>query len=794
MFCLLSLALLSLPCNDLLVFLERPSDDVKRRAVKHYMDNFDFTGLRLDVAFRHLCGKLFLRAETQQVDRILQQFSARFWECNPAPLYHSADVVHALTYSIMLLNTDLHIADISNRMSRPQFVKNTLGTVLPSLNRTETESPYSMPAATLSAASLDDEEEGTLEGTTPNESSPPPTTRTQNYRRHPKNRSGSMTSWRGIMQHAGASSSALQLGSAGSDSPTTSRVSLNLPQGETNGSNGYLESPERRGSRDQLSATRKIWEQEMENFLKEVYDAIKKQQVVQPVSARASTSLGPASSLGRKGSMRNGPNDRMANLKRGSVRGLTSLLSQQNNIATQPPPSGDGRVSPSPSFATSIGENLVTPSSTFYAPTLGFASNLSHSIIKEAQEDDTHSHHSADTVSTSVSISDEELALLGAPWAKEGMLCRKQFWETSKRRAKARNWMDVFVVISKGEFSMFTFGENGPSSAVTSVGGGNWLSNANLVGEFSLAHSLAHALPAPGYNRQRPYCFVLTLASGAVYFFQAGTEELVSEWVSTCNYWAARQSREPLSGGVSNMEYGWSRVENPAEADAPDNASLYRRDHSDSMSIRSGRSGRLGRQASTLFGSMPAERMFIHEWKPPMHPSIASTNDEETQLDSLQKQVGNLKLELEKHNALRRPMQDLFAAKSNNSTKAMNNWEQKSQYLLSELVKYQSYVDSLREGMNLRLKRRGDRALERALREPKDEDEDVALKPTPSSSTAKSTAPPSSLSTPPQTLGRRASGVRPSLSVQETIQEAEEPITPNPFGTLHRRAGADSGR
>jgi PH/SEC7 domain-containing protein len=80
------------------------------------------------------------------------------------------------------------------------------------------------------------------------------------------------------------------------------------------------------------------------------------------------------------------------------------------------------------------------------------------------------------------------------------------------------------------------------------------------LASLQLSHSLAHALPPPGYNRQRPYCMVLTLASGAVFFFQAGTEELVNEWVQTCNYWAARQSKEPLAGGVSNMEYGWNRV------------------------------------------------------------------------------------------------------------------------------------------------------------------------------------------------------------------------------------------
>jgi len=45
----------------------------------------------------------------------------------------------------------------------------------------------------------------------------------------------------------------------------------------------------------------------------------------------------------------------------------------------------------------------------------------------------------------------------------------------------------------------------------------------------------------------------------------------------------------------------------------------------------------------------------------------------------------------------------------------MDNWERKSQYLLTEIVKYDSYVDSLKAAMSLRLKRRGDKALERAL-------------------------------------------------------------------------------
>lgn len=45
----------------------------------------------------------------------------------------------------------------------------------------------------------------------------------------------------------------------------------------------------------------------------------------------------------------------------------------------------------------------------------------------------------------------------------------------------------------------------------------------------------------------------------------------------------------------------------------------------------------------------------------------------------------------------------------------MSNWEKKSQYLLTEIVKYDSYIDSLQAAMSLRLKKRGEKALEQAL-------------------------------------------------------------------------------
>ncbi|KAI9259388.1 hypothetical protein BY458DRAFT_577024 [Sporodiniella umbellata] len=94
------------------------------------MNNFDFANKRLDEAFRVLCSKLYLKAESQQLDRVIEAFAKRFYQCNPTTLLHSADIVYAVSYSLLLLNTDLHITSgKAKKMSRSSFVKNTMETV-----------------------------------------------------------------------------------------------------------------------------------------------------------------------------------------------------------------------------------------------------------------------------------------------------------------------------------------------------------------------------------------------------------------------------------------------------------------------------------------------------------------------------------------------------------------------------------------------------------------------------------------------------------------------------------------
>ena len=58
----------------------RPERARVRRA---YMELFDWRNLNILAGLRGLCGRLLLKGETQQVDRILDAFSIRWCECNP---------------------------------------------------------------------------------------------------------------------------------------------------------------------------------------------------------------------------------------------------------------------------------------------------------------------------------------------------------------------------------------------------------------------------------------------------------------------------------------------------------------------------------------------------------------------------------------------------------------------------------------------------------------------------------------------------------------------------------------
>lgn len=67
-----------------------------------------------------------LPGEAQKIDRLMEKFAERYLKCNPGS-FKSADVAYVLSYSMILLNTDLHNPQVKQKMTKDAFLKNNRG-------------------------------------------------------------------------------------------------------------------------------------------------------------------------------------------------------------------------------------------------------------------------------------------------------------------------------------------------------------------------------------------------------------------------------------------------------------------------------------------------------------------------------------------------------------------------------------------------------------------------------------------------------------------------------------------
>lgn len=487
--------------------------------------------------------------------------------------------------------------------------------------------------------------------------------------------------------------------------------------------------------------TMRAWEQQVETVLKDFYNSIQKERLplfgAHPEATSAQTPssalLGPShnpslrrtpSTVSKSGSDVH-PRGRSADSRYGVAR----WSSKPRSRARLYPPSamGSSRTSLddqsslwSPSASStwskySLGKLTSVSVDSFgsdyprgdYQQSIGFANALSQAIIRE---DSANSIASADEHATPL-LEDETLQLAGAPWAKEGSLKHKHHLDSVDKRSKDRNWNECFAVIQQGWMRLFSFnpannakqrlkGKRQPGSVV--VGGGNWMSNAEEVWKFLLRQTIASALPPPGYSKSRPHVWALSLPTGAVHLFQVGTPEIVREFVSSANYWSARLSKQPLVGGVSNIEYGWSDavinsalINNESNNNTPNNNASKRPPSATGTrtSIQSSIRSSVDHQVARP--KLPADRVHISDWAPPQQSMVASNLPEEEQLKSLQEYVKKTEDEFQRHNERRPAMILAFSPRHPNASKAMTNFEKKSSYLLREIVKFRTYIDSL---------------------------------------------------------------------------------------------------
>ncbi|PQE28207.1 Sec7 domain-containing protein [Rutstroemia sp. NJR-2017a BBW] len=699
-------------------------DPIRSRTLIAYMELYNFTNLNILASLRVICGRLVLKGESQQVDRILDAFSKRWCQSNPNHGFKSTDVVHTICYSVLLLNTDLHLADIEQKMTRSQFVKNTMPTIRRCVTESAHEFEPSRPTVLPGKSSAFED---------PNANDDNADAVSIEVEKH---------SWRQSFKPAPRPDP------ENPNAPTP--LDYDTPVDDC----GPLVKAPFRG-------TLRTWEVQVEIVLKDFYNSIRNERlplfgaVDRPQIPAASTST---LSVFANGMLRRSPSvlSKAPSESASYLRGRTAETVRtngkwSNKTRSRPrlyPNSGLGSSrtslddqssmwSPSVASSTwskySLGKTQTSMSVTSfdsafqgdYQQSIGFANALSQAIIREETVGSLGSHSDHGELQVASLLEDESLELHGAPWAKEGLVKHKHHLEALDKKAKDRNWNDTFAVIEKGYMSLFSFSTKtgrhktkGKSSGGV-VGGGNWQENAENLGSFLLRQTIASALPHPGYSKARPHVWALSLPTGAVHLFQVGTPDIVKEFVSTANYWSARLSNHPLVGGISNIEYGWSdEIVNNALVTAINESNVRPSTGGGRASMQSSlRSSMDHAYGGGVKARLPGDKILISDWSPPIQNMRSSNLMETDQLRTLVAYVQSIEEELQKHNMLRNPMLLAYSPRHHNAQKAMANWEKKSSYLLREIVKFTTYIDSLHAAEALKQKIYKEREAHRAVAE-----------------------------------------------------------------------------
>lgn len=105
-------------------YLSKTDDPFMLSVLRSYMRKFAFFGDPIDMAIRKLLMQVELPKETQQIDRVLQGFADRYHECNPG-IYINTDKAYFISFSIIILHTDVFNKNNKRKMQRSDYIKNS---------------------------------------------------------------------------------------------------------------------------------------------------------------------------------------------------------------------------------------------------------------------------------------------------------------------------------------------------------------------------------------------------------------------------------------------------------------------------------------------------------------------------------------------------------------------------------------------------------------------------------------------------------------------------------------------
>ena len=104
------------------------NESFNKEVMYAYVDQMDFASKDIVSALRSFLEGFRLPGEAQKIDRLMEKFASRYCETNPNNnLFASADTAYVLSYSIIMLTTDLHSPQVKNKMTKEQYIRMNRG-------------------------------------------------------------------------------------------------------------------------------------------------------------------------------------------------------------------------------------------------------------------------------------------------------------------------------------------------------------------------------------------------------------------------------------------------------------------------------------------------------------------------------------------------------------------------------------------------------------------------------------------------------------------------------------------
>ncbi|KAI9144452.1 hypothetical protein BKA69DRAFT_1036010 [Paraphysoderma sedebokerense] len=519
--------------NDVAEFLGK-KDTFSTATLQHYLKYFNFEGLLLHDALRFLCSHLYLRAETQQIDRILAEFSQRYLSCNHYTISQSndtkssssfepnsiandkllaifddcsIDLIHTITYSLILLNTDLHVTGQEDRLSR----SSSMSSILAGITRSRTRS-------CMNKTQFVDNTYDTLNTIVMNHVF-------ENSSNNSKNRNNDNN----------------QL-----DNTQKELETKDIPREKAEMLNRWI------------TVSAKI-----KDLLKIFYKSISSSRIRHPEFIMSRPSVSKSNSI------------------RKSRPNSLFLPSSSTNPAI-PPAEDKPPPSPSSSSLHSNSSRLSLSSSiSSFNPYGSIRSRLSSSRRSSFDSHDGDKHRFVINEASGILDQAEHAPISQAshPNTKSAIFIRKHLNQDRHHRAQKRSWKMVLLVLDKTECKLhvFKFLRSRSDGGSNYVGAGIFdeavkgdleseIADLKLLDTHFVGHSISTVFtgtsnmsPTSNYATSRPYVLSFDLPDGATYLFQGSSSELMIEWIHDLNWVAARWSRESLIGAVGNSIYGWEK-------------------------------------------------------------------------------------------------------------------------------------------------------------------------------------------------------------------------------------------